>query len=124
MGQVIWTAEAERWLSEIHDFIARDNSAAAQRTIRGIYDKGLSLADFPERGYRHTSRSGKPLRILLYGHYRIAYSVGGDGDVVILGIFHGALDPRPPPFRKPPLVALRGGLGGQCLPLGLPCRQP
>jgi hypothetical protein len=35
---------------------------------RGIYERGLSLADFPERGYRHTSRSGEPLRILLYGH--------------------------------------------------------
>lgn len=92
MGQVIWTAEAERWLSEIHDYIARDNPAAAQRTVRGIYEKGLSLASFPERGYRQTSRSGKPLRIVLYGHYRIAYSVAEDGDVTILGVFHGSLD--------------------------------
>jgi len=68
VGQVVWTAEAERWLSEIHDHIADDNPAAAQRTVRGIYERGLSLADSPERGYRHTSRSGEPLRILLYGH--------------------------------------------------------
>lgn len=92
MGQVVWTAEAERWLSEIHDHIAQDNPAAALRTVRGIYEKGLSLADFPERGYRHISRSGKPLRILLYGHYRIAYSVAENGDVTVLGVFHGALD--------------------------------
>ena len=87
MGQVVWTAEAERWLSEIHDYIAADNPAAAQRTLHG-----LSLADFPERGYRHTSRSGEPLRIVLYGHYRIAYSVDDHQDVTILGVFHGALD--------------------------------
>jgi toxin ParE1/3/4 len=92
VGQVSWTAEAERWLSEIHDYIAEDNPAAAQRTVQGIYEKGLSLADFPERGYRHVNRSGKSLRILLYGHYRIAYSVGDDRDIVILGVFHGALD--------------------------------
>jgi plasmid stabilization system protein ParE len=30
--------------------------------------------------------------ILLYGHYRIAYSVDEDGDVIIVGVFHGALD--------------------------------
>jgi plasmid stabilization system protein ParE len=92
VGQVAWAAEAERWLSEIHDYIAADNPAAAQRTLHGIYERGLSLADFPERGYRHTSRSGEPLRIVLYGHYRIAYSVDDHQDVTILGVFHGALD--------------------------------
>jgi plasmid stabilization system protein ParE len=92
VGQVVWTAEAEHWLSEIHDHIAADNPAAAQRTVRGIYERGLSLADYPERGYRHTSRSGESLRILLYGHYRIAYAVDDHQDVTILGVFHGALD--------------------------------
>ena len=87
-----WSAEAQRWLSEIHDFIAKDSPEAAQRTTRGIYDKALSLQSFPERGYPHTSRSGKALRILLYGHFRIAYTVNSDGDVAILGVFHGALD--------------------------------
>lgn len=92
MGQVVWTAEAERWLAEIHDYIPDDNPAAAQRTVRGIYERGLSLADFPDRGYRHMSRSGEPVRILLYGHYRIAYAVNEDRSVTILGVFHGALD--------------------------------
>ena len=92
MGQVRWTGEAERWLRQIHDFIARDHPEAAQRTARGIYDRVQSLSAFPERGYSHTSRSGRPLRILLYGHYRIAYSVNDDKDVTILGVFHGALD--------------------------------
>ncbi len=40
----------------------------------------------------HTSRTGRPLRIVLYGHYRIAYSVNVDKDVTVLGIFHGSLD--------------------------------
>jgi len=92
VGQVVWTSEAERWLSGIHDYIAADNPAAAQRTVQGIFEKGLSLADLPERGYPHISRSGEPLRILLYGHYRIAYPVDDHQDVNILGVFHGALD--------------------------------
>ena len=92
MGQVRWTEEAADWLEEIHDYIARDNPEAALRTARGIYDVVESLDVFPERGYPHTSRTGRPLRIVLYGHYRIAYSVNVDKDVTVLGIFHGALD--------------------------------
>ena len=92
MGEIRWTEESERWLRKIHDYIARDHPEAAHRTVRGIYDKVQSLSSFPERGYRHKSRSGRSLRILLYGHYRIAYSVGNDRDVTVLGIFHGALD--------------------------------
>lgn len=31
-------------------------------------------------------------RVLLYGHYRIAYIVREDMTVDVLGVFHGALD--------------------------------
>ncbi len=92
MGEVRWSEEAADWLREIHDRIAPDNPKAALRTVRGIYDKVQSLSSFPERGYQHTSSSGRPLRILLYGHFRIAYSVNADRDVTVLGVFHGALD--------------------------------
>jgi plasmid stabilization system protein ParE len=34
----------------------------------------------------------REIRILLYGHYRIAYLVTEERDVRLLGIFHGALD--------------------------------
>ncbi len=92
MGEIRWTEEAADWIREIHDNIALENPEAALRTARGIYDKVQSLSRFPERGYRHTSRSGRQLRILLYGHYRIAYSVNAERDVTVLGVFHGALD--------------------------------
>ena len=92
MGKVRWTEEAERWLRQIHEYIARDNPAAAHRTVRGIYDKAESLHAFPERGYPHTSKSGRSLRVLLYGHFRIAYVVNEDKDVTVVGVFHGALD--------------------------------
>jgi plasmid stabilization system protein ParE len=36
--------------------------------------------------------SKRNVRILLYGHYRIAYLVRPNGAVDILGVFHGALD--------------------------------
>ncbi|MFP3938724.1 MAG: hypothetical protein ACOC7L_02425 [Acidobacteriota bacterium] len=34
----------------------------------------------------------REVRILLYGHYRIAYLVTETRNVRLLGIFHGALD--------------------------------
>jgi toxin ParE1/3/4 len=36
--------------------------------------------------------STRHVRILLYEHYRIAYLVKEDGDIDVLGIFHGSLD--------------------------------
>jgi plasmid stabilization system protein ParE len=44
MGEVRWTHEAVRWLNEIHSYIARDNPAAAARTVEGIYEKAQVLA--------------------------------------------------------------------------------
>ena len=92
MGQVRWTAEAERWLSEIHDYIADDNPAAATRTVRAILARARTLADLPEMGYLYRGEPEAPVRILLYGHYRIAYLIKPGKDVDILGVFHGALD--------------------------------
>ncbi len=66
MGQVRWTAEAETWLREIHDFIAKDNPAAAFRTVQRIYEKADVLLDHPEIGYLYRSSTGRPIRILLF----------------------------------------------------------
>lgn len=49
------------------------------------------LATQPEIGYRYEV-TGRKVRILLYDHYRIAYLIKIDGDIDILGVFHGALD--------------------------------
>jgi plasmid stabilization system protein ParE len=36
--------------------------------------------------------SSRHVRILLFGHYRIAYLIKDDGNIDVLGIFHGSLD--------------------------------
>ena len=53
MAELIWTAEAERWLRDIHDYIAQDNPAAAVRTVEALYQKAGILREFPESGYRY-----------------------------------------------------------------------
>ena len=91
MAKIDWTEEALRWLEDIFEYIAADNEEAATRTIQGIYDRVQVLADFPEIGQRYLP-SKRKVRILLYGHYRIAYLVKPDQNIDILGVFHGALD--------------------------------
>ena len=90
MAQIGWTEEAQRWLEDIFEYIAADNPAAA-RTVQGIYERAQVLASFPEIGHRYLA-SSRNVRIPLYGHYRIAYLVKDDGNVDVLGVFHGSLD--------------------------------
>jgi len=91
MAELAWTEEAQRWLEDIFEYIASDNPQAAGRTVQGIYERAQVLVKFPEIGYRYLS-SSRNVRILLYGHYRIAYLVKDDGNIDILGVFHGSLD--------------------------------
>jgi plasmid stabilization system protein ParE len=60
--------------------------------VSGIYDKVQLLKDFPQLGYKYKSEKEGDIRILLYGHYRIAYLIKGKESIDILGVFHGALD--------------------------------
>jgi len=91
MAEIVWTDESRTWLKDIHDYIARDNPAAAGRVVDGILSKVELLGSFPELGYLYPRRAGRHLRILLYGHYRIAYLVD-DQVIVLLGIYHGRLN--------------------------------
>lgn len=67
MAELTWTAEAEQWLRDIHDFITHDNPAAAIRTIETLYQKAEILREFPESGYRYWQRPDRHIRILLHG---------------------------------------------------------
>jgi len=93
MAKIRWSYEAKVWLKDIYDYIAQDNPLAAARVIEGIYEKAQILRQFSDIGYRYRSEKEGEIRILLYGHYRIAYLRWKEEDLVdILGVFHGALD--------------------------------
>ena len=91
MAEIRWSYEAEQWLKEIYEYIAEDSPTSAGKVISGIYDKTQILNDFPELGHKYREESEGDIRILLYGHYRIAYIITEDC-IDILGVFHGALD--------------------------------
>ena len=92
MAKINWTDEAEKWLRDIYEYIAEDNPAAAERTVNAIYEKTQVLSQFPYLGHRYEQIANREVRILLYGHYRIAYLVKSNKEIDILGVFHGALD--------------------------------
>jgi plasmid stabilization system protein ParE len=92
MAEIRWTEEAATWLEDIYNYIAQDDPDAASRVVNGIYQKAQVLRDFPRIGYHHRSEPDGEVRVLLYGHYRIAYLLRSEEVAEILGIFHGALD--------------------------------
>lgn len=81
-----------RWLEDIYSYISENNPSAASKVIQGIYNKVQYLTDFPRMGYIYQKIKDKEVRVLLYGHYRIAYLVKTNNDIDILGVFHGAMD--------------------------------
>ena len=92
MARLNWTQEAETWLRDIYEYIAQDNPVAAAQVVEGIYERAQVLSEFPQIGHRYEGIADREVRILLYGHYRIAYLIKSEEDIDILGVFHGALN--------------------------------
>ena len=86
MAEVRWTLEAQRWLEDIFEYIPSDNPQAVVQTVNGIFNRTQVLINFPETGHRYWA-SSRHVRILLYGHYRIAYLINDDGNIDVLGVF-------------------------------------
>jgi len=86
MAELRWTEEAQRWLRDIHGYIAADNPEAALKVVSGIYDKAQTLRQFPEIGPRYRAEEEGEIRILLYGYYRIAYLLRSTSSIDILGL--------------------------------------
>ena len=63
-----------------------------KKVISTIYGKAWVLIEHPEIGHKYQTVSGRHVRILLYGHYRITNLVKESGNIDIVVVFHGSLD--------------------------------
>jgi plasmid stabilization system protein ParE len=63
MGKLNWTAESERWLRDIFEYIEAENPVAAIEVVSGIYKRAQVLTEHPEIGYRYEA-SSRHVRIL------------------------------------------------------------
>ena len=71
--------------------IAQNRPATAQRTLESIVSKADSLRQAPTLGRPYRHRRGHGVRRLTYGRFQIAYQLKENGEVVILGVFHGLI---------------------------------
>ncbi len=92
MAIINWTDEAKFWLKYIYEYIAQDNQVAAEKVIKGIYEQVDLLKIFPKIGYKTNILPDKQIRLILYGHYRIAYVIIDDINIEILAILHGKMN--------------------------------
>ena len=84
---------AERDVRSTEAYIARDKPGAVARWLRGLRRKFDSLSRFPLRSevIPEEFESEVEYRHLLFGKYRIIYTVNPEtGLVVILRVLHGA----------------------------------
>jgi toxin ParE1/3/4 len=84
------TPQAARDLGDIHDYVARDSSAAAARFVDELERRCELLADFPEMGARLNVRP-PGLRSFTVGRYLIFYRPASDG-IHVIRFLHGARD--------------------------------
>jgi plasmid stabilization system protein ParE len=85
--------EAETDLNEIWDYIAAENSAAADRVSAGIRQALDNLAPFPHRGHRRPDLTRRPLRFIRVRDYLIAYAPD-EKPLWVVAVMHGHRSPR------------------------------
>ena len=73
--KVEWSPLALDRVSDIARYIAKDKPDAAERWVNELFDSVERLAEFPESG-RVVPEVGVPrIRELIFGAYRVIYSV-------------------------------------------------
>lgn len=90
MARLSWTAEAVATVRDVFAYMARDRPQTAHRTLESILNKVDSLTEYPDLGspYRYGPEG---VHVFSYGSFKIAYLLQEDGDVLVLGIFHGLI---------------------------------
>ena len=91
MVRLRWTPEAEVSLRDIYDYIGRDRPRTARRTIESIVNRAESLVEYPKLGKPYPYLPDRPVRILTYGEFQVAYLVEDEQSIAVLGVFHGLI---------------------------------
>lgn len=77
-----WSPLALDRVSEIARYIAKDNPAAAERWVNELFDSVKRLADFPESGRVVPEIGVHRIRELIFGAYRVIYSVKDNVEIL------------------------------------------
>lgn len=91
-GFVLHPAAAQD-ITEIWEFIAADNPAAAGSFREEILEAVRSLVKFPRSGHIRSDLTSRPLRFQVVRDYLIAYAPD-EKPLVVLAVIHGRRSPR------------------------------
>lgn len=80
-------------ISEIWEYIAKDDLLAARRVREDILDAIRKLVAFPNQGHRRTDLTSRPLRFQTVRNYLIAYAPE-EKPLLVVGVLHGRRSPR------------------------------
>ena len=90
--QIRWSPGAAEDLEYIFSYIARDSQAAAQRVVKGVYDRAGTLSAFPYLGKTGRVKGTRELPLTPLPYiivYRTTHEI-----VEVVRIYHSAQDRR------------------------------
>ena len=88
MSSVRWSRRALRDLTEIADYVARDDTLAARQWIERIRARAKGSSEAPKLGRRVPEIERDDVRETYLRTYRIVYRVESRG-IVVLTVFEG-----------------------------------
>jgi len=80
-------------ITEIWEFIAKDNPLAARSVREDILDAIRRLVPFPNQGHQRTDLTSRPLRFQTVRNHLIAYAPDAK-PLLVLAVLHGGRSPR------------------------------
>jgi plasmid stabilization system protein ParE len=87
--KIIWTAKAEKHLTQIYNYIAEDSPYYASITIERIVKITETVAAYPQKGRTVPEYRDKNIREVFMHPYRIIYYTK-DSEINILSVIHEA----------------------------------
>ncbi|MGH8224611.1 MAG: type II toxin-antitoxin system RelE/ParE family toxin [Gammaproteobacteria bacterium] len=87
--KVVWTAQAQARLAELHTYVAEDQHLNADRLIDRLTRRGDQIGSQPYSGRAVPEYRRDDLREILEGSYRIIYLIL-DERIDIVTVRHGA----------------------------------
>lgn len=80
--RIVWSPLALERVEDIAQYIAEDKPTAAVEWVEGLFATVERLADFPESGRIVPEVGAQRIREVMFGAYRVIYSVRDQVDIL------------------------------------------
>ncbi|MNQ61428.1 Plasmid stabilization system protein [compost metagenome] len=80
--RIVWSPLALERVEDIAQYIAEDKPTAAVEWVEGLFATVERLADFPESGRVVPEVGAQRIREVMFGAYRVIYSVRDQVDIL------------------------------------------